>query len=100
MEKIKDLKIDEDFCNVLPNISNEEYTNLEKSILHNGFLNSNPIILWNGFIVDGHKRYEICRKHNIQYIYTELDINKFQTKMDVIQFIIEIHFGRRSLTKA
>lgn len=84
----------------MPNLSIEEYQQLEESILNNGYLCSNPIIIWNGYIVDGHKRYEICKKYDIEFNYTELDTEKFPTKIEVIKYIIDIHFCRRNLTNA
>lgn len=90
----------EEFKTVMPNMTRDEYQQLEESILNNGYMNSNPIIIWNGYIVDGHKRFEICQKHNITFNYIELDKNKFNTKLDVIKYIIDIHFSRRNLTNA
>lgn len=84
----------------MPSLPIEECQQLEDSILHNGYLFSNPIVIWNGFIVDGHKRYEICQKYNIEFNYTELSTEKFVEKIDVIKYIIDIHFCRRNLTKA
>ncbi len=97
---VANLKINKNFSNVFPEYSKNEYLLLENSILDNGYINSSPIIVWNGFIVDGHKRYEICKKHNIEFVYTELNPEEFQTEIDIIKFIIDIHFSRRNLTAA
>ena len=51
---MENLKIDDDFKNLLPDLTSEEYTGLERDIVKHGVLN--PIIIWNGIIVDGHNR--------------------------------------------
>ena len=38
----------------------KERTQLELTILSEG--SNEPIITWNNIIVDGHKRYEICKR--------------------------------------
>lgn len=92
-----DFKINKRFQEVLPDLRDEEYNQLEKSVLTNGVLE--PLIVWNGYIVDGHKRYEICKKYNISFEYKELDSVTFE-EIDVVKFIIEHHLGRRNLTSA
>lgn len=42
-----------------------EYKKLEEDILRNGC--RRPISIWGDVIVDGHKRYAICKKHDIPY---------------------------------
>ena len=46
---------------------NEERKRLENNILENGFNPAFPIITWNNTIVDGHNRYNICKKHGIEF---------------------------------
>jgi len=50
---------------LLPPLSAEEFAGLEASILKDGCLS--PLVIWNNILVDGHHRYEICRKHQIPY---------------------------------
>ena len=100
MIKIVCFNICDEFKNVMPDLTREEYQQLEKSLLNNGYMSSNPIIVWNGYIVDGHKRYEICRRNNIVFNYVELDNEKFNSKIEIIKYIIDIHFCRRNLSKA
>lgn len=50
---------------------------------------------WNGFIVDGHNRYSICKKHNIDYVVGTLG---YETKDEVMQWMLDIQLGRRNLT--
>ena len=100
MIKIVCFNICDEFKNVIPELTSEEYQKLEESILNNGYMYSNPIIVWNGYIVDGHNRYEICRKFNIEFNYIELDQDKYIEKIDVIKYIIDVHICRRNLSKA
>ena len=57
--------------NLLPPLSEAEYAGLEKDILERGCLS--PIVAWNETIVDGHNRYEICRKHGIQFEVKQME---------------------------
>lgn len=98
--KVLMFKINEDFKNVMPPINELEYRQLETSIIDNGFLNSCPIVTWEEFIVDGHNRYEICKKHNIKFSHIVLDTNVYKTNSDVIKYIIDTHLNRRNLTSA
>ena len=59
------LKIDEEFRTIIPPLTAEEYGNLERSLRMEGCRDA--IRVWDGVIVDGHNRYEICRRWNIPY---------------------------------
>ena len=50
---------------------------------------------WQGFIVDGHNRYDICKKHNIEPIIGTL---AYETKEEVMEWMLDIQLGRRNLT--
>jgi hypothetical protein len=58
---MKELTIIDELKNMLPPLTDTEFTGLEESILTDGCLS--PLIVWNNILVDGHHRYEICRKH-------------------------------------
>lgn len=80
------------FSNLIPALTSEEYKNLETSIKNDGCRDA--IILWNSTIVDGHNRYEICTKHNIEF----KTINKdFQNEEQAIKWIILNQLGRRNI---
>ena len=66
----KTLYIDDEFKNLISPLSPKEYFQLEENILTDGCIN--PIITWNDVIVDGHKRYEICKKHNLPFKKMEM----------------------------
>lgn len=51
---------------------------------------------WNGFIVDGHNRYDICKKHSIaDYVIGTL---AYETKEEVMEWMLDIQLGRRNLS--
>ena len=94
---IEELKIDDDFKTLLPSLSDEVFVDLEKDILTNGMLS--PIVTWNGYIVDGHNRYEICKRHGIKEVEVK-NLPLPTTKSDVMQWIIGHQLGKRNLTKS
>ena len=56
------LKIDPEFQNKIPPLTEDEYRQLEENILEAGKV-FEPITVWNGTIVDGHNRYRIIMEH-------------------------------------
>jgi N6-adenosine-specific RNA methylase IME4 len=68
---IFNLVIDPEFEELITPPTSEEYNGLEESILENGYDKNKPITTWNNTIVDGHNRYAICRKHNIEFTTCE-----------------------------
>lgn len=62
---MKNIIIHDELKNLLPPLSPEEFAGLEKSILKDGCLSS--LIVWDNILVDGHYRYDICRKHGIPF---------------------------------
>ena len=91
----KELKIDPELRGLLPPLTDDEYKQLEKNIVENGFDKNFPIMEWHGFIVDGHNRYSICKKHNIEYVVGTLG---YETKDEVMQWMLDIQLGRRNLS--
>jgi len=92
------LQINDKFKNLLPPLSQEEFNNLEKSILKDGCMESikvwkdkiNNVIL----LIDGHNRYNICNKHNIEFDIKEMQYNTYE---DVLDWIINNQFSRRNI---
>lgn len=103
---IKDLTIDKEFEELLPVLSPEELENLENGILQYGMLD--PIKIWqepdNGkwIIIDGHNRYNILKKHNIDWHYWQdyKIMGELETREDVKQWMLEQQLGRRNLSDA
>lgn len=92
---MRELKIDPELRDLLPPLTSDEYKQLEKNIVENGFDRNFPIMEWQGFIVDGHNRYDICKKHNIEPIIGTL---AYKTKEEVMEWMLDIQLGRRNLT--
>lgn len=92
---MKELKIDPELRDLLPPLTDDEYKQLEKNIVENGFDKNFPIMEWRGYIVDGHNRYSICQKHNIEYVVGTL---AYETKEEVMQWMLDIQLGRRNLS--
>jgi len=87
-----DLIIDNEFQVLIPLLSSNEYQTLEENILKDGCRDS--IVVWNGIIVDGHNRYKICKKHNLEFNVVE---KSFESRNDVCIWIIQNQLGRRNL---
>lgn len=88
------LRIDKDFKSLIRPLSGAEYLQLEANIKKDGC--RDPIITWKGFIIDGHNRYEICRKHRIPYETKEMH---FESKDEVIIWICANQLGRRNISE-
>ena len=86
------MKIDVEFQSLIPPLTYEEKEMLEESILSEGCRDA--IVVWNDTIIDGHNRYEICKKHGIPF---ETVSREFEDRNDVIEWIIKNQFGRRNL---
>ncbi|MGL6193911.1 MAG: hypothetical protein ACRC2T_03720 [Thermoguttaceae bacterium] len=74
---MQNLIINEELKNLLPPLSDAEFKGLEEQILREGC--RDRLIVWDGTLIDGHHRYAICTKHNIDYGVTEFtfsDINE------------------------
>lgn len=89
-----ELRIDEEFKNLLPDLTEEEKKTLEKSILRYGV--QTPIRTWNGIIVDGHNRYMICKLNGIEDI--PVKAMEFADRECVIEWILQNQLGRRNLS--
>lgn len=80
--KLPILKIDPDFQGLIPPLKHKEYEQLEKSIIQEGCRDS--ISVWRGYIIDGHNRYKICHKYNIDFTITVIEL---KSKEDAISWI-------------
>ena len=89
------LKIDPEFQNQIPPLTDDEYKQLEENILKEGKLIS-PLIVWNNILVDGHNRYDILQKH--PEIYFSTMPLPFESREEVLAWICKNQLGRRNLT--
>ena len=87
------LKIDREFKNLIRPLSPKEYEQLEANIIADGC--RDHIVTWNGYIIDGHNRYEICRKHGIVFQIREM---QFDSRDEVVVWICANQLGRRNIT--
>jgi ParB-like chromosome segregation protein Spo0J len=88
------LQIREDFRDLCPPLTPFEREQLENSICARGCLN--PIIVWRkkGIILDGHNRYEICHRRDIEFqVFEEQCASEDLAR----NFIIRNQLGRRNL---
>ena len=92
---MQELQIDLTFQDFLRPLTSVEYKVLEDNILKYGIRDS--IVVWKNHntIIDGHNRYSICQKNNIDFNIVQLD---FETEDDVISWMIENQDGRRNET--
>lgn len=87
--------IDHEFKTLIRSLTESEYSALESSIQSDGCRDA--IIVWRGYgvIVDGHNRYEICRKRGIEFRVEEMD---FPDRQSVKVWILKNQLARRNLT--
>ena len=90
-----ELKIKQEFKDLIHPLTPEEKSELEKGILDKGCLDK--LKTWQGFLIDGHHRYEICQKHSISF---ETDPMEFEDEDSVKVWIISNQMGRRNITDA
>jgi len=91
------IKILQEFKELIPPLIQGEYEQLTENILNEGC--REPLIVWAGknILVDGHNRYEICTKHNLEF----QTVHKvFENEAEVKLWIIQNQLGRRNLNTA
>ena len=86
------LQIKEEFKSLIFKLKDSEYKELEKSCLEYGIRDA--IVSWQGYIIDGHNRYEIAQKHNLDYKTIEM---QFDCDVDVKIWMIDNALSRRNL---
>jgi len=88
------IRIDEGLRAYIDPLTPDEYNALERSLLEEGCRDA--LILWGDLLVDGHNRYEICRKHNLEFQTRQNP--RFKSIEDVHLWMIDNHLGRRSVS--
>lgn len=91
----ENLKIDEEFKNLIPPLSNDEKHLLEQSLIEEGCREA--ICIWNGYIIDGHNRYEICKRLNIPFSVRTIPLTD---RDEVVSWICANQLGRRNISEA
>ena len=87
------IQIKDEFKKLIPELTKEEFSQLEANCLAEGI--REKIITWNGFIIDGHNRFEIATRWNLEY---QTESKRFETENDVREWMINNQFGRRNLS--
>lgn len=90
-----DFRIDPEFQNKIPPISEEEFKQLRENILAAGEVYE-PLVVWNGVLVDGHNRWKVIQespviKWRIRYIFCA-------DKWEAFEWMYKNQLGRRNLT--
>ena len=87
------IKIKEEFKSLIPPLTTEEFKQLEDNCLAEGI--REKIITWNGFIIDGHNRFEISERWDLDF---ETESKHFENEDDAKLWMILNQFGRRNLS--
>lgn len=94
MIPIIELKIDPEFRDKIPPLTDAEFEQLKENILADGEVYE-PICVWNGTIVDGHNRWKIIQDHpEIPFRTKEMH---FTDKWEAFDWMYKKQLGRRNL---
>lgn len=89
------LKIDPEFRDKIPPLTDEEFQKLEENILVDGEVRD-PLVVWKDTIIDGHNRWKIIQKHpEIPYRIKEME---FSDKWSAVVWMCHNQLGRRNVT--
>lgn len=100
MKTVTGIKIDREFQNLIPALSDEERQQLEANIVEHGGARD-PLVVWQrdgaaDILLDGHNRYEICERLGLPY---EVEHLEFGTRDEAADWIDRNQLGRRNLSK-
>tara|TARA_B110000285_G_scaffold189059_1_gene215545 strand:- start:805 stop:1962 length:1158 start_codon:yes stop_codon:yes gene_type:complete len=87
------IEIKEEFKDLIPALTKEEFRQLETNCMAEGI--REKILTWKGFIIDGHNRFEIATKWDLDF---ETESKHFDNEDGVILWMINNQNGRRNLT--
>lgn len=87
------MKIDPEFKNRIPPLSEDELQGLESSIAREGC--RDPLVSWEGLLLDGHHRFEICERLGIEYATVSVELPDREAALD---WIDRNQLGRRNLS--
>ena len=88
------ITINEELRSFIDPLTHNEYAALERSLLAEGCRDA--LVLWGEVLIDGHNRYEICSKHNIEW--RTVQNTSFASLDDVMLWMIDNHLARRSVS--
>ncbi len=87
------IEIKKEFKDLIPPLTKEEFKQLENNCMSEGI--REKILTWNGFIIDGHNRYEIATRWDLDF---ETENKHFDNEEAVKEWMILNQFGRRNLS--
>ena len=87
------MQIKKEFKDLIPPLTKEEFKQLENNCMCEGI--REKILTWNGFIIDGHNRYEIATRWDLDF---ETENKHFESEEAVKEWMILNQFGRRNLS--
>jgi hypothetical protein len=93
----EDIIVDAEFAALIPPLTVDEREQLEANIASHGGARD-PLVVWgrggNLTLVDGHNRYEICTRLDLQF---EIEEMRFDDRNAAMLWIIDNQKGRRNL---
>lgn len=89
----RELRINPEFADILPALTEDEFSRLEASIVKFGVRHA--LDIWNGVLLDGHQRYAIAKKHNLPFKTVE---REFANENEAKIFIINQQLLRKNLS--
>mgnify|MGYP000136931558 CR=1 FL=1 len=91
----REIIIDPELRALIPPLTDDERRTLEENILRDGC--RDPLVVWrdHNILLDGHHRYEICRRHEIPFNIIEIALADRESAAD---WIDANQLGRRNLT--
>jgi hypothetical protein len=88
-------RIDPEFEEKIPKISEDEFKQLRENILTAGEVYE-PLVVWDGVLVDGHNRWKVIQENpEIKWRTREMD---FPDKWAAFEWMYKNQLGRRNLT--
>ena len=88
-------RIDPEFENKIPPISEDEFKQLRENILTAGEVYE-PLVVWDGVLVDGHNRWKVIQENpEVKWRTREMD---FPDKWAAFEWMYKNQLGRRNLT--
>ena len=88
------ITLNEELRSFIDPLTPVEYAALERSLLADGCRDA--LVLWRDVLIDGHNRYDICRKHDIAFRTVQND--RFESLEDVMLWVIDNNLARRSVS--
>nr|DAQ76761.1 MAG TPA: hypothetical protein [Caudoviricetes sp.] len=90
-----ELKIDPEFRDKIPPLTETEFKQLEENIVRDREVRE-PLVIWNSTIIDGHHRWKVIAKHpEIPYKVKRME---FADKWAAIVWMCQNQLGKRNLT--